>query len=86
VPKPLTSGPYGWLLGQTPWLAGPTLYPLTGCLGSDALQEAVIRNLRPRVGKDRATWLAGYIVRPAIQHLACYQLNPVGNSSWDSYK
>jgi hypothetical protein len=43
VQKPLASGPHGWSVG-------PTLQPLMGYLGGDALQEAVIRNPRPRVG------------------------------------
>jgi hypothetical protein len=48
VQKTLTSGPHGWP-------AGPTLQPLTGCLGSDAVQEAVIRNLRSCSMADRPT-------------------------------
>jgi hypothetical protein len=27
VQRPLTSGPMGWPVGQTPWPAGPTLQP-----------------------------------------------------------
>jgi hypothetical protein len=55
-------------------------------LAGDALQEAVEGNLRPRVGGGRAPWPAGYVARPAGQHLASYRLNQVGTCSWDSYK
>jgi hypothetical protein len=41
VQRPLTSGPNGWLAGQTPWWASPTLQPLVGLLHGHALQEAV---------------------------------------------
>jgi hypothetical protein len=79
VQKPLTSGPLGWSIG-------PTMQPLKGCLGGDALQETVIRNPRPTVGGDRAPWPTSHVARLASQHLVCYQLNQVGNSSCDSYK
>jgi hypothetical protein len=86
VQKPLTYEPHGWPASQSPWSVGPTLQHLTGCLGSDALQETVIRNLRPTVRGGRATWSADHVARPAGQHLVCYRLNQVSNSSWDSYK
>jgi hypothetical protein len=50
VQRPLTSGPRGWLAGQTSWLAGPTLQPLAGWLHGHALQEVVTRNLKLEVG------------------------------------
>jgi hypothetical protein len=86
VQKPLTSGSQGWPAGQTPWLTDPTLHPLTGCLLGDALHEAVIRNLRLTVGGGRVPWSARHVSMLTGQHLAYYQLNQVGNSSWDSYK
>jgi hypothetical protein len=55
-------------------------------LGGDALQEAVEKNLRPRVYGGRTPWPAGHVARPAGQHLASYRLSQVGNCSWDSYK
>jgi hypothetical protein len=84
--RPLTSGPSGWLAGQTPWPADPTLQPLTGWLHGHALQETVTRNPKREVGGSRTRWLPGHVARPARQHLACYQLNQVGNSSLDPYK
>jgi hypothetical protein len=72
VQRPLMCGPSGWL-------AAPTLQPPMSFLGGDALQEVVEWNPRPGVGGGRAPW-------PAGQHLASYQLNQVGNFSWDSYK
>jgi hypothetical protein len=65
VQRPLTCGPSGYLVGITPWSAGPTLQPPSSFLGSDALQEVVERNLRSRVGGGRTPFLAG-------QHLASY--------------
>jgi hypothetical protein len=49
VQRPQTCGPSGWPAGQTPWPAGPTLQPPVSFLGGDGLQEAVERNMRPRV-------------------------------------
>jgi hypothetical protein len=49
VQRPLTSGPRGWLAGQTPWLVGPTLQPLVGRLHGDTLQEVVIGNPKLKV-------------------------------------
>jgi hypothetical protein len=86
VQRPLTSGPRGWPAGQTPWPADPTLQPLTGFLHMQVLQEAVTRNPKLEVGGSQTQWLVGHVVRPAGQHLACYQLNQVGNSSLDPYK
>jgi hypothetical protein len=69
------------------WVAGcPTLWPPMSFLGGDALQEVVEWNPRPGVGDDYAPWSADHVARPTGQHLATYQLNQVGNSSWDSYK
>jgi hypothetical protein len=50
VQRPLTSGPRGWPVGQTPWLVGPTLQPLMGRLHGDTLQEVVIENPKLKVG------------------------------------
>jgi hypothetical protein len=50
VQRLLTSGPKGWLAGQTPWPAGPTLHPLMGWLRGDTLQEAVEGNPKLKAG------------------------------------
>jgi hypothetical protein len=50
VQRPLTSGPKGLPAGQTPWPAGPTLLPLTGCLHGDTIQEMVEGNPKLKVG------------------------------------
>jgi hypothetical protein len=34
----------------------------------------------------RPSSMAGHVTRPVGQCLACYRLNQVSNSSWDSYK
>jgi hypothetical protein len=34
----------------------------------------------------RPSSMAGHVARPVGQCLACYRLNQVSNSSWDSYK
>jgi hypothetical protein len=47
VQRPLTCGPTGWSVGQTPWPADPTLQPPVSFLGDDALQEKVEWNPRP---------------------------------------
>jgi hypothetical protein len=86
VQRPLTSGPKGWPAGQTPWAVGPTLQPLVGLLHGHGLQEAVTRNPKLEVGGSRTSWLAGHVARPSGQHLVCYRLNQVGNSSLDPYK
>jgi hypothetical protein len=86
VQRPLACGPSGWPTGQTPWPAGPTLQPPKSFLGSDTLQEVVEWNPRPGVSGGRAPCLAGHMARSAGQHLVNYQLNQVGNRSWDSYK
>jgi hypothetical protein len=54
VQRPLMCGTSGWLAGQTPWLASPTLQPPVSFLGGDALEEAVEGNLRPGVSGVRA--------------------------------
>jgi hypothetical protein len=79
VQRPLTSGPRGWSVS-------PTLQPIAGLLHGHSLQKAVTRNLKLEVGGSQ-TWLPpGHVARLAGQHLACYQLNQVGNSSLDPYK
>jgi hypothetical protein len=79
VQRPLTSGPRGWPVGQTPRPVVPTLQPLTGWLHEDTLQEVVTGNLKPKVGGRRTP-------RPPGHHLASYRLNQVGNLSLDPYK
>jgi hypothetical protein len=37
VQRSLTSEPWGWSVGQTPWLSSPTLQPLVGWLHGDTL-------------------------------------------------
>jgi hypothetical protein len=69
----------GWLAGQTPWLAGPTMLPLAGWLHDDTLQEAVEGNPMLKVNGCQTPW-------PAAHHLVCYLLNEVGNRSLDPYK
>jgi hypothetical protein len=86
VQRPHMCGPSGWSASQTPWPVGPTLQPLMSFHGGDALHEAVGWNSRPRVGGGHATWSTDHVARPSCQHLANYQLNQVGNCSWDSYK
>jgi hypothetical protein len=54
VQRPLTCGPSGWPIGQTPRSIGPTLQPPTSFLGGDALQEAVEWISRPGVGGGHA--------------------------------
>jgi hypothetical protein len=83
---PLTSGPRGWPAGQTPCLVGPTFHPLTNWLHGHALQEAVTRNSKLEVSGSWTWWPPGHVARPAGQHLVCYHLNQVGNSSLDHYK
>jgi hypothetical protein len=79
VQRPLTSGPRGWP-------ASPTLQPLSGLHHGHALQEAVTRNLKLEVSGRWTRWPVSHMARPADQHLACYRLNQVGNSSLDPYK
>jgi hypothetical protein len=86
VQRPLTRGPRGWSVGQTPWSAGPTLQPLMGLLHEHALLEVVTRDSKLEVSGSRTWWLARHVARPAGQHLVCYRLNQVGNSSLDPYK
>jgi hypothetical protein len=83
VQRPQTSGPRGWPIGQTPWSVGPTLRALAGQLHGDTLQEAVTGNPKLKVGGGRNQWPANHVARPAGQHLACYRLNQVSNSSLD---
>jgi hypothetical protein len=82
----LTSGPRGWPVGQNPWPTGPTFQPLVDRLHKHALQEVVIRNLKLEVNGSRTRWLPDHVARPTGQHLTCYRLNQVGNSSLDPYK
>jgi hypothetical protein len=86
VQRLLTSGPRGWLAGQHPWSADPTLLPLTGWLHSDTLQEAVEENPKLKVGGGRTPWPAGHVARPAGHHLVCYRLNEISNASLDPHK
>jgi hypothetical protein len=86
VQRPLTSGPRGWPVSQTPWPAGPTLQPLAGWLHGHTLQEAVTTNPKLEVSESRTRWPPNYVARSAGQHLACYQLNQVGNYPLDHYK
>jgi hypothetical protein len=79
VQRPLTSGPKGWPAGQTPWPTDPTFQPLTDWLHRHALQEAVTRNPKLEVDGSRACC-------PPGQHLVCYRLNQIGNSSLDPYE
>jgi hypothetical protein len=79
VQRPLTSGPRGWP-------AGPTLQPLMGLLHGHVLLEAVTRNPKLEVSGSWTRWSADHVARPTGQHLACYRLNQVGNSSLDPYK
>jgi hypothetical protein len=72
VQRPLTSGSRGWPASQTLWLAGPTLQPLMGLLHRHALEEAVTRNPKFKVGGSRTRWWAGHVARPVGQHLTCY--------------
>jgi hypothetical protein len=83
VQRSLTRWPRGWPASQTPWPVGPTLQPLVGLLHGHSLQEVVTRNLKLEVGGRQTWWLVGHMARPISQHLACYRLNRVGNSSLD---
>jgi hypothetical protein len=64
---------------QNPLSVSPTLQPLVGWLRNDTLQEVVEGNPKLKVSGGRTPWPAGH-------HLACYQLNQVGNPSLDPYK
>jgi hypothetical protein len=86
VQRPLTSGLTGWLADQTPWPTGPTVQPLMGWLHRHSLQEVITRNPKLEDGGSQTRWLPGHVAWPAGQHLVCYQLNQVGNSSLDPYK
>jgi hypothetical protein len=68
------------------WPAGPTLQPLMGWLYGDTLQEAVEGNPKLKVSGGPTPWPDGHMARPAGHHLACYQLNQVGNPSSEPYK
>jgi hypothetical protein len=72
-----------WSANQTHWPAGPKLQPLAGWLRGDTLQEAVQGNPKLKVSGGQIPWLAGQVARPAGHHMACYQLNQVGNPSLD---
>jgi hypothetical protein len=85
VQRPLTSGPRGWPVGQTPLLANPTLQPLMSQLHDDTLQEMVTGNLKPKVSGGRTPWMPGHVARLAGHHLVSYRLNQVGNPSLDPY-
>jgi hypothetical protein len=79
VQRPLTSGPRGWLVSQTPWPTGTTLQPLEGWLRGDTIQEVVEGNPKLKVSGGQTPW-------PACHHLACYRLNQIDNPSLDPYK
>jgi hypothetical protein len=68
---------------QRPQTSGPsaTLRALTGRLHGDTLQEAVTGNPKLKVGGGQTQWPANHVSRLAGQHLACYRLNQVSNSS-----
>jgi hypothetical protein len=68
----LTSGPIGWLIGQTSWPASPTLLPLVGWLHGDTLQEVVTGNPKPKVSGGRIPWPPGHVAGPVGHHLASY--------------
>jgi hypothetical protein len=57
-----------------------------GLLHGHTLQEVVTRNLKLEVGGKWTRWPVGHMARLADQHLACYRLNQVSNSSLDPYK
>jgi hypothetical protein len=86
VQMPLTSGPRGWPAGQSSWMAGPTLQPLTGWLRGDTLQEAVEGNPKLKVGFFQTPWPAGHVARQAGHYLVCYRLNQVSKPFLDPYK
>jgi hypothetical protein len=86
VQRPLTSGPRRWPAGQTPWPASPTFQPLVGWPHRHDLQEAITRNPKLEVSGSWTRWPLGHMARLANQHLACYQLNQVDNSSLDPYR
>jgi hypothetical protein len=46
----------------------------------------VTRNLKLKVSGSQTRWSAGHVDRLASQHLACYRLNQVSNSSFDPDK
>jgi hypothetical protein len=86
VQRSLTCGPREWLAGQTPWPTDPTLQPLVSWLHGHALLEAVIRNPKVEVSGSQTRLPPGHVARSAVQHLACYRLHQVSNSSLDPYK
>jgi hypothetical protein len=86
VQRPLTCGPRAWPANQIPWPAGPTLQPLWVGFTGYTCKEAITRNPKPEVSGSRTRLPPGDVARPAGQHLPCYQLNQVDNSSLDPYK
>jgi hypothetical protein len=82
VQRLLTSRTKGWPTGQTPWLVGSTLSPLTGWLCGDTLLEAVEGNSKLKVSGGRTPWPGGHVARLVSHHLACYRLNQFGNPPW----
>jgi hypothetical protein len=83
---PLTIRPRGWPASQTSWPAGPTLPPHAGWLHGDTLQETIEWNPKLKVDGGQTPWLVGHMAGRLGHHLACYQLNQVGNLSLDPYK
>jgi hypothetical protein len=86
VERPLTSRPRGWQADQTRCPAGPTFQPLTDWLHGHALYAVVTRNPKLEVGGSQTQWPPDHMARLDGQHLACYRINKVGNSSLDPYK
>jgi hypothetical protein len=54
--SPLTSGPWGWSAGKTPWPADRSLQPLMGWLCGDTLQEVVEGNPKLKVSGGQTPW------------------------------
>jgi hypothetical protein len=57
-----------------------------GRLHGDTLQDAVIGNLKPKVGGGQTLWPPGHVATSAGHHLVSYRLNQVGNPILDPYK
>jgi hypothetical protein len=72
VQIPLTSGPRGWPVGQTPRPACSTLQPLVGWINGGTLQEVVEGNPKLKVGGGQTPWPTGHVARPAGHHLVCF--------------
>jgi hypothetical protein len=64
-----------------PWPVGPNLWPLTGRLHGESIQEAVTGNPKPKVGGGQTPWPPGHVARPAGHHLVSYRLNQISYPS-----